>query len=151
MGLGGDGAAIMEFWLLKTEPESDYSFQDLAREKQVTWDGVNNNWALQHLRAMKVGDRAFVYHSGKDKHIAGIAEVARAAYPDPALEDARRVVVDLRHVAALPMPVTLAAVKANDTFADLLLVKMSRLSVMPVRATHWRKLREMGGLSSEPK
>jgi len=133
----------MNYWLLKTEP-GDYSFADLVREKRAVWDGVANNWALKFMREMRCGDRAFIYHTGKDKHLAGIAEVVREAYPDPDANDDRRLVVDVQAVERLPQPVPLAAIKQDEAFAEFLLVKMSRLSVMPVTAAHWRRLCNMG-------
>lgn len=135
----------MNYWLLKSEP-SDYSFADLLRDKRTVWDGVRNNQALMFLRTIRKGDRAFLYHSGKDKHIAGIADVVRGAYPDPKQDDEKLVVIDVKVREALPEPVTLAAIKADKAFADLHLVRISRLSVMPVSAEHWTKLCGMGGL-----
>jgi predicted RNA-binding protein with PUA-like domain len=129
----------MNHWLLKTEP-STYSYDDLARERRATWDGVANPTALSHLRAMRKGDQAFVYHTGDEKSIVGIARVTSDPYPDPKLSDPRRVVVDLEPVRALESPVTLAAVKADKRFADFALVRISRLSVMPVSPAQWEAL-----------
>jgi predicted RNA-binding protein with PUA-like domain len=129
----------MNRWLLKTEP-STYSYADLARERRATWDGVSNPTALSHLRAMRKGDQAFVYHTGDEKAIVGIARVASDPYPDPKLSDPRRVVVDLEPVRALKSPVTLASVKADKRFADFALVRISRLSVMPVSPAQWEAL-----------
>jgi predicted RNA-binding protein with PUA-like domain len=126
-------------WLLKTEP-STYAWADLVRERRATWDGVANPTALSHLRAMRKGDEAFVYHTGDEKAIVGIARVASDPYPDPKLSDPKRVVVDLEPVRALKAPVTLAAVKAEKRFADFALVRISRLSVMPVTASQWETL-----------
>ena len=104
------------FWLIKTEP-STYSFADLRREGEARWDGVANPQALANLKAMKPGDLALVYHSGGERAAVGVAEVVRAAYPDPAEEDPRLVVVDLRAGAPLARPVPLAAMKAEAAFA----------------------------------
>jgi len=135
----------VNYWLLKSEP-SDYSFADLLRDKRTVWDGVRNNQALMFLRTIKKGDLAFIYHTGKDKHIAGIADVVRGAYPDPEQDDEKLVVIDVKAREPLPEPVTLAAIKADKAFADFHLVRISRLSVMPVSAEYWTKLRGMGGL-----
>ena len=126
----------MNRWLLKTEPTT-YSFADLVRAKKAVWDGVSNALALQHLRAMKPGDEALIYHSGKEKAAVGIAKVSAAPYADPKEKDPKLVVVDLVPVRALQTPVTLAAIKADPRFAGWELVRMSRLSVMPVSATQW--------------
>ena len=91
----------MQYWLFKTEP-NDYSFDDLLRDKKTVWDGVGNNTALMHMRNVKKGDSVFVYHTGKDKHIAGIASVVRGPYPDPKLDDEKRIVVDIKAVKGVP-------------------------------------------------
>lgn len=137
----------MNRWLLKTEPE-EYAYADLVQQRRGVWDGVRNNWALQHLRAMQRGDLAFVYHTGKEKRIVGIAEVTRAAYPDPNADDERWVVVDVKPKRALPVPVTLAQIKADERFADLLLVRSTRLSVLPVNAAQWKALCALGGVTA---
>jgi predicted RNA-binding protein with PUA-like domain len=129
----------MNRWLLKTEP-STYAWADLVRERRATWDGVANPSALGHLRAMRKGDEAFIYHTGDEKAIVGIARVASDAYADPKLADPKRVVVDLEPVRALKHPVTLASVKADKRFADFALVRISRLSVMPVTPAQWEAL-----------
>jgi predicted RNA-binding protein with PUA-like domain len=133
---------MSHYWLLKTEP-STYSFDDLVRDKKATWDGVANPVALRNLGAMAKGDQAFVYHTGDQKAIVGIARIERAGYPDPKLSDPRMVVVDLTPVRPLRKPVTLAAVKADKRFADFALVRISRLSVMPVSAEQWEQLLAM--------
>jgi predicted RNA-binding protein with PUA-like domain len=129
----------MNRWLLKTEP-STYAWADLVRERRATWDGVANPSALGHLRAMRKGDEAFIYHTGDEKAIIGIARVASEPYADPKLADPKRVVVDLEPVRALKHPVTLASVKADKRFADFALVRISRLSVMPVTPVQWEEL-----------
>jgi predicted RNA-binding protein with PUA-like domain len=126
-------------WLLKTEP-STYSFDQLEREGRTTWDGVRNPTALRHLRAIGTGDEVLIYHTGKEKAVVGIAKVIKGAYPDPAAGDARLVVVDLAPVRRLKAPVTLARIKADAAFADFALVRISRLSVMPVTAPQWKRL-----------
>lgn len=132
----------MAYWLLKTEP-STYSYADLERDGRTTWDGVSNSLALKHLRSMKKGDLAFIYHTGDEKAIVGIAEVASGAYPDPKQKDARLVVADLKPKERLSKAVPLAAVKARKEFARFELVRMARLSVMPVAADLWKLLRSM--------
>lgn len=132
----------MANWLLKTEP-STYSYSNLERDKKTTWDGVSNNLALKHLRSMKKSDLAFIYHSGDEKAIVGIAEIISNPYPDPNRHDDKFTVVDLKAKEKLKNPVTLAAVKAQKEFAQFELVRMSRLSVMPVSAAHWKALLAM--------
>ena len=129
----------MAFWLLKTEP-STYSWGDLVKAKRAVWDGVKNPTALRNLREMKVGDHAFIYHTGDEKQIVGIAKVVKAAYADPKAGDDSLVVVDLEPVKPLKTPVTLAAIKADKRFAAWALVRIPRLSVMPVEPEHWKSL-----------
>jgi len=134
---------MLNHWLLKTEP-STYSFADLERDGSAVWDGVSNPVALKHLRLMKRGDLVFIYHTGAEKQIVGVATVTRNAYPDPKEEDPRLVVVDLKPRERLPRPVTLAEVKACAEFRDFELVRIGRLSVMPVSEPRWGKLLQMG-------
>jgi predicted RNA-binding protein with PUA-like domain len=126
-------------WLLKTEP-STYSFDQLEREGRTTWDGVRNPTALGHLRAIRTGDEILIYHTGAEKAVVGVAKVLTGAYPDPAAGDPRLVVVDLAPVRRLKAPVPLARIKADAAFADFALVRISRLSVMPVTAPQWKRL-----------
>jgi predicted RNA-binding protein with PUA-like domain len=132
------------YWLLKTEPTT-YSFETLVKEGQAVWDGVRNNLALKYLREMKAGDQVLIYHTGSDKAVVGQGKVLRAAYPDPKAEDPKLVVVDLAPAGKLPKPVPLSAVRAEPSLADLPLVRMPRLSVMPVPAEAWKKILGMGG------
>ncbi|HEY7027402.1 MAG TPA: EVE domain-containing protein [Gemmatimonadales bacterium] len=132
-------------WLLKTEPTT-YSYDQLEKEGRTTWDGVRNNLALTHLRAMKAGDRVLIYHTGAEKAVIGLAKVAQAAYPDPKQDDPKLVVVDVVPERRLERPVTLAEVKAEASLKDLALVRMGRLSVMPVTPAQWKRLLEMGGI-----
>jgi predicted RNA-binding protein with PUA-like domain len=118
-------------WLLKTEPGS-YSYDDLEREGRAVWDGVTNPVALKNLRAMKAGDRAFVYHTGDERAVVGRADVVKAAYPDPKAGSDRLVVVDLKAAGRLPRPVTLDEIKKLPVFADSPLVRQGRLSVVPL-------------------
>lgn len=131
------------YWLLKTEP-STYAFAQLVAEGTAVWDGVRNALALSHLRKMKKGDRVFVYHTGSEKSVVGIARVAASAYPDPSQSDPRLVVVDLAPEKPLPKPVPLATIKADPALQDMPLVRISRLSVMPVAPEEWKRLLELG-------
>jgi predicted RNA-binding protein with PUA-like domain len=130
------------YWLLKSEP-STYSFADLEREKRAVWDGVSNPLALKHLRSMKRGDLAFIYHTGNERQIIGIAEVTSDPYLDPREGDPKLAVVDLKPRERLSRPVTLAEVKARKDFQDFELVRMGRLSVMPVSDSRWQRLCKM--------
>ena len=121
----------MSTWLLKTEPGA-FSFSDLVRAKKSVWDGVTNSLALIHLRKMRNGDRLFIYHTGGEKKIVGLAQAVSDAYPDPKARNPKLVVFDLAPLRALKKPVPLAALKGDARFKDFALVKISRLSVMPV-------------------
>lgn len=131
-------------WILKTDADS-YDFDRLERERRTVWDGVRNALALQHIRRMRRGDRALIYHSGGEKAIVGLARIASDPYPDPAAGDPRLVVVDVEPVRRLPRSVSLTAVKADRALADLGLVRMSRLSVVPVSAVQWKRLMALAG------
>ena len=131
----------MAHWLMKSEPES-YGWADLVRDGGTEWDGVRNNAARLHLKAMKPGDEAFLYHSMSDKAVVGIMRVTRGAQPDP--KDPDWVSVRVEPVKALARPVTLAEIKAEPSLAQMELIRQSRLSVAPVRDEEWRKVLEMG-------
>jgi predicted RNA-binding protein with PUA-like domain len=133
------------YWILKTDADT-YPFDQLERERRAVWDGVSNALALKHIRSMAPGDAVLIYHSNVGKELVGLARVVSAPYPDPKQRDPKLVVVDLEVDRRLPHPVTLASVKADPAFADLGLVRMSRLSVIPVPADQWKKLLHMGGL-----
>jgi predicted RNA-binding protein with PUA-like domain len=130
----------MARWLMKSEPES-YGWPDLVRDGGTEWDGVRNNAARLHLRAMRPGDEAFFYHSMSDKAVVGIMRVTRAAAPDP--KDADWVSVRVEPVRALERPVTLAEIKAEPRLAAMELIRQSRLSVAPVRDEEWQLILEM--------
>lgn len=130
------------YWLMKTEP-SVYSYDDLVRDRRTVWDGVSNFAALKHMRSMKKGDLVLIYHSGDEKAIVGIAQVVRPAYPAPEQHDARMVVVDIVPKRKLAKPVTLAQIKANKAFASFPLVRIPRLSVMPVEQKLWSLIVEI--------
>ncbi len=132
-----------DMWLLKTEPSS-YSYADLEREGETVWDGVKNPAALRNLKAMKPGDRVVVYHTGDEKAAIGLAEVTKAAYRDPKGKYPALVVVDLKAVARLTRPVTLAEMKANPAFKESPLVRQGRLSVVPLTAEQWKALEGRG-------
>lgn len=133
----------MAYWLIKTEPDS-WSWNQQVAAGTTAWDGVANAQALKNMRAMAVGDRAFFYHTGKEKQVVGIVEITRAFYPDPA--DPASGLVDVKAVAPLPRPVTLAAIKADPALSGIALVKQPRLSVMPIDEASWARICEMGGL-----
>jgi predicted RNA-binding protein with PUA-like domain len=127
------------FWLMKTEPD-EYSYADLEKLGRDRWNGVRNFRALSHMRRMAPGDPVFIYHTGKEKAVVGVAEVLAPAYPDPAGGDNRFVVVDVAPRRRLPRPVTLREIKADPAFAAWELVRLPRLSVMPVPPEHWRRI-----------
>jgi predicted RNA-binding protein with PUA-like domain len=132
-------------WVLKTEP-SAYGFPDLVRDRRTRWEGVSNAVALKHLRSMLEGDDALIYHTGNEKSLVGLARIASAPYPDPARKDERLVVVDVEVGKPLPRPVSLAEIKADPAFKDLGLVRLPRLSVVPVEPDQWKRLLAMAGL-----
>jgi predicted RNA-binding protein with PUA-like domain len=120
----------MNYWLLKTEPET-YSWDDLTREKKATWDGVRNFQARSHMKAMKKGDLVFVYHTGDEKSVIGTAKVLKEHYPDP--KDKDWVVIDLAPEKKLKRPVSLSEIKSDKRLSDMVLVRAARLSVQPVK------------------
>jgi predicted RNA-binding protein with PUA-like domain len=130
---------VAQKWLFKSDPET-YSFYDLEREGQTVWDGVSNNLALKHLRSVGKGDSALIYHTGEERAIVGIAEVLRDAYPDPKQKDSRLVVVDVKAVKRLRHPVSLEEIKKQPSLKDFALVRLPRLSVMPVSENQWAEL-----------
>ena len=132
----------MAHWLMKSEPKS-YGWADLVRDGGTEWDGVRNNAARLHLKAMKPGDRAFFYHSMSDKAVVGIMRVTRGAQPDP--KDADWVSVRVEPVQPLARPVTLAEIKAEPRLAKMELIRQSRLSVAPVREDEWKLVLDMAG------
>jgi len=132
----------MALWLFKQEPGC-YSFAELQRDGSTTWDGVTNALAQKHLRAVKKGDRVLLYHTGDEKAVVGVMEVTAGPSPDPADATGKRVVVTVKPVRGLKTPVTLAAIKADPAFAGWELVRMARLSVMPLSPELWEKIEEM--------
>ena len=131
----------MAYWLMKSEPHV-YSWDDLVRDRGTEWDGVRNNAARLHLRAMKTGDEAFFYHSGEERAVVGVMRIVREAQPDP--KDPDWVSVRVEPVRALA-PVTLKSIKADPRLAGMELIRQSRLSVAPVRDAEWADLLELAG------
>jgi predicted RNA-binding protein with PUA-like domain len=127
----------MAFWLMKSEPNK-YSWSDLVRDGSTDWDGVRNNAARLHLRAMKIGDEAFFYHSNKDRAVVGIVRIAGAARPDG--DDGSWVKVPVEPARALTRPVSLKEIKAEPALAGMELIRQSRLSVAPVRDEEWERI-----------
>ena len=132
----------MANWLVKSEPDT-YSFDDLQKDGKTVWDGVRNNAAALHLKAMKVGDEVLFYHSGEGKAVAGVARVTREAFPDASDPAGRFVAVELAPVRELKRPVTLAEMKANPKLADLQVIRQGRLSVSPVTDAEWTEILRM--------
>ena len=132
-------------WLLKSDPEH-YSFFDLERDGKTVWDGIANNLALKNLRNVRRGDRVLVYHSGTERAVVGLAEAVSDPYPDPRQKDARLVVIDLEAKEKLARPVTLDAIKKSAALKNFDLVRLPRLSVMPVSEAQWNTLMAMAGI-----
>ncbi|ATE64394.1 EVE domain-containing protein [Rhizorhabdus dicambivorans] len=140
----GGESGVTSHWLVKSEPNA-YSFADLQRDGSTVWDGVRNNAAALHLKAMKVGDEAFFYHSQEGKEIVGIASVTRTAFPDASDPTGRFVAVELAPVRALKNSVTLADMKAESALKDMAMLRQSRLSVSPVSDAEWAAILKMAG------
>lgn len=137
----------MAYWLFKSEPAT-WSWADQVAQgaRGEPWTGVRNHQAANNMKAMAKGDRAFFYHSGEERAVVGIVEVIGTYRPDPTDETGRFGLVDVRAVEAMPAPVSLKAIKAEPALRDLLLVRHTRLSVMPVDVASWRRICAMGGL-----
>ena len=138
----------MKFWLVKSEPSS-WSWQQQVEKGVESWNGVRNFQAARNLKAMRLGDQAFFYHSNEGKEVVGIVEVVREYYPDPTDESGRFGMVDVRAVNALPRPVSLAQIKADPKLKEMALVRLSRLSVQPVTSEEWDYLCELGGVETD--
>ena len=134
----------MKYWLVKSEPGS-WSWEDHAKAGTAEWDGVRNHQACGNMKAMKLGDRAFFYHSVKEKQIVGLLEVAKEYYPDPTDKSERFGMVDFKALKPVEKPVTLAEIKATPELQDMSLVRQSRLSVCPVTTKEWRVILKMSG------
>ena len=135
----------MAYWLVKSEPDA-YSWQQLVKDKETSWDGVRNYAARIHLKAMKKGDEVFYYHSNEGTDIVGIAKVSKEFYQDPTTEDDKWVSVAIKPVKAFKNPVTLSQVKAEKRLQNMALVRLGRLSVQPVTEEEWNIVMEMGGM-----
>lgn len=135
----------MATWLVKSEPGT-YGWADMVRDRKTNWNGVRNPQAAGFLKQMQKGDRALFYHSGDERAVVGTVEVVRTAYPDPGDETGRSVQVDVKAGPPLARPVTLAWIKAQPKLKDLLLVRQSRLSVMPVAEEAWAIICREGGV-----
>jgi predicted RNA-binding protein with PUA-like domain len=133
----------MNYWLIKSEPES-WSWDDQLSVESEPWDGVRNYQASNNMKAMEIGDRAFFYHSVKEKSVVGIVEVVSDYYPDPSDPKGRFGMVDFKAVKPFIKPVSLAEIKSTESLSDLALVKQSRLSVVAVSVKEWRIICEMG-------
>ena len=129
----------MPYWLFKTEP-GEFSWDDLVREERTVWDGITNALALIHLRRMAPGDETLIYHTGGERRAVGIARIATGPHPDPKLGDPRLVVVEVVPVRPLRIPVTLEQIKADPAFAGWDLLRLSRLSVVPVPRPMWTRI-----------
>ena len=136
-------------WLVKEEPDS-YSFEDLRKEGGTTWSGVRNPLAQKHLRAMRKGDRVLYYHTGSERAVVGTARVTAEPRPDPGDATGRRVAVEIAPVAPLPNPVPLAALKGEPAFASHPLVRIGRLSVMPVSDGEWKVVERLAAAGGAP-
>jgi predicted RNA-binding protein with PUA-like domain len=135
----------MAYWLVKSEP-STYSWEQMVKDGRTFWSGVRNHQAANNMKAMKKGDRAFFYHSGDDKAVVGTVEIVKEYYPDSTDETSKFGMVDVKAGTALKTPVTLAAIKAEPKLKDLLLIRHSRLSVVPIDEPSWRLICTMGGI-----
>ena len=133
----------MTYWLLKTEPQ-DYSWADLAQDGRTVWNGVKNPLALKYLRTMQPADEALIYHTGIERRVVGVAEIITLPYPDPAVDDPLRVVVEIKAVRSLPQPVTLAQIKQGN-FTGFDLIRLPQLSVVPVPTEYWQRILQLAG------
>lgn len=132
------------YWLVKSDPET-YGWKEFEKENTTSWDGIRNYAARIHLRAMKKGDEVLLYHSNKDAGVVGIAKVTRESYPDPTAKEEGWVSVELQCLHALKNPVTLKAIKEEKKLQNMILLKISRLSVSPVTEEEFRTILKLGG------
>jgi len=130
------------YWLLKTEPGT-YSYDDLAKEKKATWDGISNAAALKNIRAMKKGELALIYHTGDERAVVGVAEITSKPHPDPKKDDEKLVVIEIKPKRKLATPVTLETIKVDKAFAGWDLLRIGRLSVVPVPAGVWKRIEQL--------
>jgi len=137
----------MAYWLFKSEPDTwSWSDQTAKGNTGEEWDGVRNYQARNNMRTMRIGDRAFFYHSGKDREIVGIVEICAEAHPDSTTDDPRWECVDIKAVESLKIPVTLQMCKEEPRLQNMVLVNNSRLSVQPVTSGEWQMICKMGGI-----
>lgn len=134
----------MAYWLVKSEPYK-YSWDEMVADGTTFWDGVRNYQASNNMKAMKIGDQAFFYHSNEGKEIVGIVEIVKEYYPDHTDEKGRFGMVDVKAVSPMEQPVTLAEIKSNPALENMALVKQSRLSVCPVTDEEWDIILKMSG------
>ena len=137
----------MNYWLLKSEPLTDYSYAELVEDKRTDWDGVRNYQARNFLRDMTVGDLCLMYHSGKERQVVGVSRVTREAYQDPTTDDDRWVAVEVEAVRAVETPVTLKTIKATPSLLEMKMVRQSRLSVSPVTQDEFTIVLALAGIS----
>ncbi len=138
----------MAYWLLKTEPDC-YSWPEMTRDKKTVWDGVANALALKNIRSMQKGDEAFFYHTGKEKCVVGIVRITSAPYADPKEDDDRLAVVDVAHVRPLAREIPLSELKADPVFVGWDLLRISRLSIVPVPEKMWKHVLELAEIEEE--
>lgn len=138
----------MRYWIVKSEPHA-WSWDQQVKKGVEPWNGVRNYQAANNMKAMRLGDRAFFYHSGEERAIVGVVEIVKEYYPDHTDESGRFGMVDVKTVGPVKTPVTLAAIKAEPRLKDLALVRQSRLSVVPVDAAQWKILCQMAGVKRE--
>jgi predicted RNA-binding protein with PUA-like domain len=138
----------VKYWLLKADPETDWSWDQQTEAGATNWDGVRNHQASNNLKQMKLSDRAFFYHSQKEKRIVGVVEIVREYYPDHTDPKGKFGMVDVRTLMPVKRPVTLAQIKSDERLTHLALVRQSRLSVMPIDPPSWKLLCEMAGITA---
>ncbi len=137
----------MAYWLIKSEPAT-YSWDDLVRDGATGWDGVRNHQAANNMKAMRIGDRAFYYHSNEGRAIVGIVEITRTYHPDPTDSSGRFGMVEVRPLRPFVRPVTLSRIKSEPKLSDMVLVRQSRLSVQPVSEIAWHQICDLGGVEA---
>jgi predicted RNA-binding protein with PUA-like domain len=133
-----------QYWLVKSEPDT-YAWDDLVRDRRTDWTGVRNFAARNHLKAMRPGDEVLFYHSGESRSVVGTARVTKAAFPDPTADEDGWVAVELAATAPFRQPVTLAQIKTQPALKDMALLRLSRLSVQPVKPAEFALIRKLGG------
>ena len=148
MGEGADIDRLLPMNFLFKEEPTHYSYDDLVRDRKTSWTGVKNPLAQKHLRSVKKGDRIFYYHTGDEKSVVGVAKAVGDAYPDPKDRSGKLYAVDVAPVKKLTRPVALAEIKSKAAFKDFPLVRISRLSVMPVTDAEWSRIEKLASHAS---